>query len=284
MALALAGGAILRGRVSSAPPVAAAGGHVNPLFALDRVSYRYLEEAAVQQICLQIGQGDRIALLGANGSGKSTLLNLLAGLLPASEGELRFRGELLNPENLALASFAHPFRKLVQLVFQEADYQLFNATVAEELAFGPLQMGLSHPEVEARVQAALALLDIQQLKERSPHRLSGGEKKRVALAAVLAIEPQVLLLDEPTAALDPRTAGHIVRKLGELAAEMTLVTATHDLHYLHTLATRCLVMEEGRIVADGDPEHILADKELLARTNLVASGSGLCPVCLNPLS
>jgi cobalt/nickel transport system ATP-binding protein len=238
------------------------------LFELANVGFDYGGQRALGEVSLRIEAGERIGILGANGSGKSTLLRVLAGLAFAKSGEMKFEGERLREVSFESEKFAIAFRRRVQLLFQNADAQLFCPTVEEEVAFGPLQLG-SKGTVRNSVDAALETAGIRHLRERSPHRLSGGEKKRVALAAILAIEPEVLLLDEPTAALDPRTQGEIVDFLSRISAERTVVTATHDLQVLPEIASRCLVFAEGKLVADGAVSQILEDEELLVRANLV---------------
>jgi cobalt/nickel transport system ATP-binding protein len=159
----------------------------------------------------------------------------------------------------------------VGLVFQDPDIQLFSATVFDDVAFGPLQLGLSQDEVKARVDEALAAMEIEHLAERAPFELSGGEKKRAAIASVLSLRPEVVLLDEPTASLDPRTKWVLVDLIQRLAAAgRTLIVATHDLDIVPLIADRAVVLsEEGRVVADGPPAAILADRELLVRANLI---------------
>jgi cobalt/nickel transport system ATP-binding protein len=155
-------------------------------------------------------------------------------------------------------------------VFQNPDVQLFNPTVFDEVAFGPLQLRWPREEIRRRVAATLDVMEISHLHERSPHRLSGGEKKRVAIASVLVLDPEVLLLDEPTAALDPKSQSRIIDLLaGWSGGEKTVVTATHDLGIVEDIADDCFVFENGRVAACGTPQQILADKPLLERTSLI---------------
>jgi cobalt/nickel transport system ATP-binding protein len=240
-----------------------------PIFEAADATYRFPETTALDGISLQIAQGERIALLGANGSGKSTLLRLLAGLAFPSSGTVRFRGEALSEQRLAEESFSHDFRRRVGMVFQNSEVQLFNPTVLDEVAFGPMQLGWTKEEILERVDAHLSQMDILPLKNRSPHRLSGGEKKRVALASVLVMDPEVLLVDEPTAALDPKSQGHVIDFLFGCAGVKTVVTATHDLSIVEDIADRCLVLENGQIIGDGTPHDILHRWDLLQRANLV---------------
>lgn len=240
------------------------------LFELDRLTYRYDAAVAIDSLTLAIPEANRIALLGANGSGKSTLLRLLDALYFGSSGTLRFRGEELTESRFASDEFAFSFRQRVGLVFQNPDVQLFNPTVFDEVAFSPLQMKWSKADVRARVTHTLEWLRIAHLKDRDPHRLSGGEKKRVALASVLVMDPAVLLLDEPTAGLDPRSQSQLIDLLVEWGGgQKSVITATHDLGDLRDIADRCYILDSGRLVAEGSPDDILRDSDLLERTNLI---------------
>jgi cobalt/nickel transport system ATP-binding protein len=240
------------------------------LFEADRLTYRYERQTALDGLSLSIPEGSRVALLGANGSGKSTLLRVLDGLYFAHEGAVRFRGEELTEERFASDAFAFGFRQQVGLVFQNPDVQLFNPTVFDEVAFSPLQLRWPKAEVRDRVAEILERLRITHLKDRVPHRLSGGEKKRVALASVLVLDPAVLLLDEPTAALDPRSQSQLIDWLVEWGGGVkSVIIATHDLRDLEDIADRCYVLDGGRVVAEGLPADVLRDRELLERTNLV---------------
>ncbi len=239
------------------------------MFEIQRLTYRYESIAALDDFSLTIPEGSRIALVGANGSGKSTLLRILDGLYFGQQGVVRFRGDELSEEAFAHDDFAFWFRRQVGLVFQNPDVQIFNPTVYDEVAFGPLQLRWPKAEVRDRVGAALERFHIAHLKDRAPHRLSGGEKKRVALASVLVLDPEVLLLDEPTAALDPKSQSELIDQLVEWGGGVkTVITATHDLQHLAHIAERCCVLEAGRLAADGSPEEILADRALLERANL----------------
>jgi cobalt/nickel transport system ATP-binding protein len=241
-----------------------------PLFEIDRLTYRYESLPALDDFSLAVPQGSRIALVGANGSGKSTLLRILDGLYFAHHGGVRFRGEELSEDAFAHDDFAFWFRRQVGLVFQNPDVQIFNPTVFDEVAFGPLQMRWPKSDVRDRVAEALDRFRIAHLKDRAPHRLSGGEKKRVALASVLVLDPEVLLLDEPTAALDPKSQSELIDQLVEWGGgAKTIITATHDLQHLIDIADRCCVLEGGRLAAEGTPREVLADRALLERANLV---------------
>jgi cobalt/nickel transport system ATP-binding protein len=241
-----------------------------PLFDLREVLFDYEGIAALRGMSLAIEQGERLALVGANGSGKSTLLRLLDALCFPSGGAVIFDGQPLTAQRLQDDNFALPFRRRVALVFQNPDVQLFNPTVFDEVAFAPLQLKWPKEELMAKVGATLELMGISHLSERPPYRLSGGEKKRVALASVIVLEPDVLLLDEPTATLDPRSQSQIIDLIQQWkGSSHTIVTATHQLEIVEDIADRVVVLEEGKVLASGTPAEILSNQELLLRANLV---------------
>lgn len=251
-------------------PDSSQSGILQPVFDVRNVTYRYREVTALDGLSLAISHGQRVALLGANGSGKSTLLRLLDGLYFAEQGEVAFCGERLTEERLVDETFAFGFRRRVAFVFQNPDVQLFNPTVFDEIAFGPLQLRWPSDQVRHRIGEMLDMMEITHLKDRSPHRLSGGEKKRVALASVLVLNPDVLLLDEPTAALDPRSQSQVIDFLiGWGGGTKTVVTATHDLDVVEEIADYCYVFQNGRIAQAGQPGAILGDEALLRTTNLI---------------
>ncbi len=240
------------------------------LFELEHLTYRYEGVTAVDDLSLAIPEGSRVALLGANGSGKSTLLRLLDGLIFGQSGGIWFCGDELSEQHLLDDAFVLAFRRTVGMVFQNPDVQLFNPTVFDEVAFGPLQMRWPKNEIRARVDEILDRLRIGHLKDRIPQRLSGGEKKRVALASALVLDPAVLLLDEPTAALDPRSQSEVIDLLVEWGGgTKSVITATHELSDLEDIADHCFVLDGGKLAAEGRPSDILANMELLRRTNLI---------------
>lgn len=243
-----------------------------PVFQLDDIHFTYPDgETALDGINLQVRQGEKLVLLGANGSGKSTLLKLLDGLIYPTRGRLTAFGEEISEKTMSSEAAASRLRRRVGFVFQNSDVQLFNPTVRDEVAFGPLQLGLEPAEVEQRVADVLALLGLEQLQDRPPFKLSGGEKKRVALASVLSINPEVLLLDEPTNGLDPRTQRlliNLIRRIGE--AGKTIITCTHNLEIIEEIADRVVVFsEDHHIAADGSCQEIMGDRELLIRANII---------------
>lgn len=243
-----------------------------PVFELQRVSYSYNQgQLALYNVDLRVNSGERIAVLGANGSGKSTLLKLLDGLYFPTGGRLCAFGRELSPQSLADEANAIAFRRRVGLVFQDPDVQLFSPTVWDEVTFAPLHLGLAQAEVRDRAEWAMALLGIEKLRDRVPHRLSGGEKKKVALASVLSLQPEVWLLDEPTAGLDPRSTSRLLDFLDDLRGEgKTIITATHNLDIVEEISDRVLMFcEEHEIIAEGPPSELLADEAQLIACNLI---------------
>lgn len=240
------------------------------VFQVRQVSYSYDRVAALHEVSLEAKRGERIALLGANGSGKSTLLRLLAGLAFPERGEISFFKESLTESRLREEEFFFRFRRGVGVVFQNPDVQLFNASVFDEVAFGPLQLRWPKDQVRQRVEETLAAMGIANLRDRAPHRLSGGEKKRVALASVLVLNPEVLLLDEPTAGLDPSSQMQMVELLTAAGdGSKTVIMATHDLDALEDVADRCYLLANGRIAGEGKPLDILHNVALLEQTKLI---------------
>jgi cobalt/nickel transport system ATP-binding protein len=244
----------------------------DPLLVCQGLSYAYLERfVALDGVSLEVRSGERVALLGANGCGKSTLLKILDGLLFPDEGTYRAFGEPVTEDNLEDEQFSMGFRSRVGFIFQNSDAQVFSPTVREDIAFGPLQLGWPREKIVERIDDVLSMLEIRNLADRAPFQLSGGEKKRVAIASVLVMNPDVLLFDEPTAALDPRTQAWLVELILELnRAGKTIVMATHDLDILETVADRCVVFsEDHRIEAEGPPLEVLSDRALLLGVNLI---------------
>ncbi len=213
--------------------------------------------------------GERVVLLGVNGCGKTTLLKALAGLLAPSAGAIRYAGEVVDARALDRAAFRRRFRSEVALLFQNVDAMLFNPTVADEIAFGPRQLGLPDGEVGARVARWAETFGVSALLDRPPFELSGGEKKRVALAAILAVGPRVLLLDEATASLDPAWSARLVDFLGGLAG-VTVLASTHNLSIAEELAPRAVLLAPGRAGAlyDGPTAGLLGDDRLLVESGL----------------
>jgi cobalt/nickel transport system ATP-binding protein len=248
------------------------------LLACENLRFSYLDKfPALDGVSLEVRRGERLALLGANGCGKSTLLKVLDGLVFPATGRYFAFGQEITEDTLEDEQLNEAFRGRIGFVFQNSDAQVFSPNVAEEIAFGPLQLGLSREETGQRVTDVLAMLGISDLAGRTPFQLSGGQKKKVAIASVLAMNPEVLLFDEPTAALDPRTQMWLIELMAQLAdAGKTIVHATHDLDALDRIADRCLVFgEDHRIAGEGTPSRILASRDLLLEVNLVHEHTAL---------
>jgi cobalt/nickel transport system ATP-binding protein len=241
------------------------------VFEIKQASFAYDgKQLALDNINLTVNAGECLVILGANGCGKSTLLKLLDGLYFPTSGTISAFGKVLTEDALRDDDFNFAFRRRVGLVFQDTDVQLFSPSVLDEVAFAPLQLGLPRDEVTRRVESAIETLRIEKLRDRAPHRLSGGEKRRVALASVLSLNPDVWLLDEPTTGLDPRSQSWLVEFiLQQREVGKTVITATHDLAIAEEIATTIHVFdEEHHIAASGKPVDILSDHDLLHRCNL----------------
>ncbi|HRD89817.1 MAG TPA: ABC transporter ATP-binding protein [Accumulibacter sp.] len=244
-----------------------------PLVAVSDLRHAYADgSAALRGVSFAVGAGERLAIVGANGAGKSTTLLHLAGCLLPQAGSVRIGDLVLCRDNLPR------LRRSVGLLFQNPDDQLFMPRVFDDVAFGPVNLGLPADEVNARVMHALAVVAATHLAQRQPHRLSGGEKRAVAIASVLALSPTILLMDEPTASLDPASRRQLIELLQTL--EQTLIIATHDLDMVLDLCPRTLVLGEGTIIADGASAVILQDAALLAAARLEKPlRLQACPVC-----
>lgn len=245
------------------------------IFDLRNVSYTYLRRfEALSNVTLSFHAGEQVAILGANGSGKSTLLSILNALTYPTSGEFYAFGSQVREDlfdTLEDNEFNRFFRKKVGFLFQNPDIQLFSSTVFDEIAFGPLQLDLPPDEVRQRTDDVIAMLGIENLRDRSPHMLSGGEKKKVCIAAILSTNPDVLLLDEPTGGLDPRSQVWLIELIRDLAkCGKTIITATHDLDIVEQISTRAIVVgEDHTLKADSDCASVMADQELLMSANLI---------------
>jgi cobalt/nickel transport system ATP-binding protein len=209
-------------------------------------------------------RNSRIAVIGANGAGKSTLFKHFNGILRPTDGTVLIHGEPITEKNI------REVRKLVGLVFQNADDQIFSPTVEQDVSFGPMNLGLDRQTINHRVDEALSMVGIGHLRDRVPHHLSGGEKKRVAIAGVIAMEPQVLVLDEPTAGLDPRGVRELIGVINILARKygITVIFSTHDVSLIPEMADQIYVMDRGRIVARGTVAEVFGDPDLLTSVRL----------------
>jgi len=242
------------------------------IIRIDQVSYRYYDRIpALDQVSLSIEPGALFAVIGSNGSGKSTLLQILGGLLHPECGTVFFRDRPVSEKTLRDKPFLKYFRERVGFVFQDADVQLFCPTVLDELLYGPLQLDLSEKEARARAEEVLQMLKIGDLKDRPSYMLSGGEKKRVAIGAVLTMNPEVLLFDEPTNGLDPKTQVFLLELLLALnEAGKTIIISTHDLSLVDELqASVAVLSEEHRLEKTGSADEILKDEALLLKVNLI---------------
>jgi cobalt/nickel transport system ATP-binding protein len=241
------------------------------IFDIQNISYAYEgKQTALDSVSLTICAGESLVILGANGCGKSTFLKLLDGLYFPTQGSISAFGKPLTEEALRDDEYNFAFRRRVGLVFQDPDVQLFSPSVLDEVAFAPLQLGFSRGEVNRRIDSALSALRIEKLRDRAPHRLSGGEKRRVALASLLTLEPDVWLMDEPTTGLDPRSQSWLVEFIvGQQKQGKTMITATHDLSIAEEIASRiCVFTEDHHVVGSGKPDEILNDHDMLHRCNL----------------
>jgi cobalt/nickel transport system ATP-binding protein len=237
------------------------------IFEVDSLAADLNGRPVLRDLNFKIETGERIVLLGVNGCGKTTLLKMLNGLLEPTAGQIRYGGEALTAKTLGRPDFRRRFRSEVGLLFQNVDAMLFNPTVADEIAFGPRQLGAAN--VDAAVDAQAAAFKLTDLLGRPPFELSGGEKKRVAMAAILAMNPRVLLLDEPTASLDPAWSGRLVDHLQHLT-DVTVLTSTHNLTVAEELGGRALLLAPGRagLLFDGPTAELLANEQLLIESGL----------------
>lgn len=236
------------------------------MLEIDQLSFAWPEEAPLfSELSFSVAAGEKVVLLGPNGCGKSTLLRLINGLIFPSAGSIRWQGTLLTQDNLRQRDFARTFRRDNTLLFQHPEAMLFNPTVREEIAYGPRQLGIA--DVEARVERWATELGLAGQLELPPFALSGGQKQKLALACLLALDPQFMGLDEPSAALDPRTVGWLVDTL--LASDKTLLISTHNLSLAAELGSRALVMDEqGKLLYDGPLTAAMHDLDLLQAAGL----------------
>jgi len=226
--------------------------------------YSHLDSNALDKINLKVFKGERVAVLGANGAGKSTLFKHLNGILRPLSGEVLIKGEKVTKKNVRAC------RETVGIVFQDPDDQVLSPSVEEDIAFGPINMGLPRREVEMRVKEAFEMVGLTGFEERAPHHLSGGQKKLVAIAGILAMRPEVIVLDEPTAGLDPLSSARVLELIMKMNRELgiTLLLSTHDVDVVPYFAERVFVLHHGRLEADGSPDEIFSNPELLRKAHL----------------
>ncbi len=244
-----------------------------PFVEFSKLGHVYPDgSVALSDISLRIAQGECVAIIGANGAGKSTLLQHLNGSLLPSSGELRVADLPVNKASLP------QIRRSVGMVFQDPDNQLFMPSVLDDVAFGPLNLGWPSAEVAQRARAALEQVAAWHLRDKPPYLLSGGEKKRVAMATVLAMSPDVLAMDEPSSGLDPFARRQLIAQVKDF--RHTRILATHDMDMVAELCERSIVLHEGRVAADGPSREIFCDTTLLARCRLEKPlAMQACPVC-----
>jgi len=236
-------------------------------FTVEGLRLDFGGRTVLRDLSFSVSPGERVVLLGVNGCGKTTLLKALDGLVAPAAGRIAYQGTLLDAARLEEPAFRRRFRGDVALLFQNVDAMLFNPTVADEIAFGPLQLGL--PGVGGRVERWARTFDVDRHLERPPFELSGGEKKRVALAALFAVDPKVLLLDEPTANLDPASAARLVDLLAAMP-DLTVIASTHNLTVAEELGSRALLLAPDRpgLLFDGEAAALVADDRRLVESGL----------------
>ena len=237
------------------------------LFKLENLSHQYSDGTlALDNVSLNFTAGDRIALLGTNGSGKTTLLHHLNGILQPTSGKVYFEDKPIKYDSKSLLNL----RKRVGFIFQDPNDQLFAPTVKQDVAFGPLNLGQPPDQVQKVVEEALRTVGMAEYAEKPPHFLSLGQKKRVALAGVLAMQPEVLIMDEPTSNLDPRATSEILHLLLHLNKEskITLLLATHDVDMVPIFANKLFILNKGKLVSEGSPKELFSDAELIRSINL----------------
>ena len=235
-----------------------------PSLEIKELAFAYPDgNQALYGVNLSVQKGERVALLGPNGAGKTTLVMHMNGIHPTSHGTIHVAGQLVDSKN---KESIKEIRSKVGIVFQDPDDQLFMPTVGEDVAFGPYNMGKRGAELDAIVDEALNLVGMSEFKDRPPHHLSFGQRRRVAVATVLAMKPEILVLDEPSSNLDPASRRELADILRSL--EITMVMVTHDLPYAYELCARSVILKGGVIVADGSTHEILFDSALLAANRL----------------
>lgn len=228
---------------------------------IDNITYHYPGGyEAISELSLKIFHGESVGIIGANGAGKSSLLKLLVGIIKAESGSITIGDVLLTAKTL------NGIRQNIGYTFQDANHQLFMNTVYDDVAFAARSMHLEVSQIDFLVKKALETVGAYHLKDKAPYRLSGGEKRAVAIATVIALEPNILILDEPSVALDPKSRRNLIRTLDEF--KHTKLIATHDLDMVVDLCERCVVLKDGKIVADGPTKAILTDKKLLESCSL----------------
>ena len=236
--------------------------------SIKNLSYTYPDGThALKNVNMEILKGQKVAIMGPNGAGKSTLFSHFNGLTEPTSGYLELDGKKMKYDKKTLLEV----RQKVGIVFQDPNDQLFAPTVKEDVAFGPMNLGLSYEEVEKRVDEALELVGMKKFKDKTPHQLSGGQQKRVGIAGIIAMRPEIMILDEPTAGLDPQGVDQVLTILNNLNKDgMSIVISSHDIEMVNGFAEKIFVLYEGEILAVGDRHEIFSNKELLKKAHLKA--------------
>ena len=238
---------------------------MNELLRVENISYHYdNKHLALNNVSASFGAGELVAILGSNGAGKSTFFLCCNAVLRPQNGKIYYKGnEISSKKDI------HTLRQAVGLVFQEADTQLIAGTVESELSFGPMNLRLAPDEVSRRVENSLAQMDLVRYRDQAPHHLSGGEKKRVSIADILAMQSEIILLDEPTASLDPQNTDTLIDILNELnQAGITIIISTHDVDFAYRIVQRAIVFAQGEIIADAEVNEVFAQEKLLEKAGL----------------
>ncbi len=232
------------------------------------LSYTYPDGTqALKNINLKIYKGQKVAIIGPNGAGKSTLFSHFNGLTEATKGEIEIDGKKMKYDKQSLLKI----RQQIGIVFQDPNDQLFAPTVKEDVAFGPMNLGLDYEEVNRRVEEALTMVGMEEYKDKTPHHLSGGQQKRVAIAGIIAMRPNIMILDEPTAGLDPEGVRKVLDILNKLNEEgMSIVISSHDIEMVNEFADEIYILNKGKILANGNNHEIFSNKELLKKAHLKA--------------
>ena len=222
---------------------------------------------ALKNVNIQIKKGEKIAIMGPNGAGKSTLFSHFNGLTEPTSGHVEVAGEKIIFEKDKLLEV----RQKVGIVFQDPNDQLFAPTVKEDVAFGPMNLGLEHEEVERRIEESLKMVGMEGFEEKTPHHLSGGQQKRVAIAGIIAMRPEIMILDEPTAGLDPEGVDKVLKILNDLNKEgISIIISSHDIEMVSHFAEKIFILYNGEIIDSGDKQKIFSNKELLKKAHLKA--------------
>lgn len=233
------------------------------LLEIQDLSFAYEDKQVLKDICVTVEKGEKIAVMGSNGAGKSTFFLNLNGVLQSDQGKIFLDGNKIGKKDFG------KLHEKVGFVFQDADSQIIASNVKAEISFGPMNLGLPGDEVLRRVKSAITYMNLEDFMDRAPHYLSGGEKKRVSIADILAMESEILIFDEPMAALDPVNAENVEQVLSRLHNDgKTLLIATHDVDFAYRFADRVLVFSDGEIIADGTPLQIFQQKEVMERAHL----------------